>query len=160
MKEIGEHLKVHVQDVLTEWERLVREQPWYSLPPDRRIDNLPEVIASLVNASLCTPANAAACRQVVEAAAVHGYHRREQGIPEHLILTEYHLLRQALWYYLVREFGGADSVNHAIMRLDSGITLTKNASMWGYHRPEIESMGRWDEGIERMSADSPLHPRR
>ncbi len=159
MRAIREHLKVHVADVLLEWERLVREQPWYSLPAEHRIDGLPDVIVALVDASLCRAENTEGCRKLVHSAALHGAHRREQSIPEHLILTEYHLLRQALWYYLVREYSGAERINTAIMHLDSGITLATNASMWGYHRPEIESMGKWEEGIERMATDSPLHPR-
>lgn len=160
MKEICQNIKSHVSDVLVRWERLVREEPWYSLPTDHRIADLPEVIVGLVEAALCNPLEVAAHRQQVDAACAHGTHRRTQGIPEHLILTEYHLLRQALWYYLVDTFGSSDRTTTAIIRLDSAITLAINASMWGYHRTEIEALGNWDEGMERMISSSLLLGRR
>ena len=156
MKEICEDIKSHVPEVVTEWEWRVREQPWYSLPAEHRIDNLPEVIARLVEASLCNPADEAAHRQEVRVAAEHGANRREQGIPEHMILIEYHLLRQALWHYILRTFGGSDRTHTAIMRIDTAITLATNASMWGYHRAEIEALGKWEEGVEQITASSPF----
>lgn len=157
MKSIGEDIKQHVADVLNIWERFVREQPWYSLPADHRIDSLPDVIVGLVDASLCDPGSEDAHRRQVIAATEHGFHRREQGIPEHLLLTEYHLLRQALWYYLTETFGSNDQVSVAIMRIDTGISVTTNASLWGYFRPEVEAQGKWDLGIERIVQESPLH---
>lgn len=156
MKEICEDIKGHVPDVLLEWERRVREQPWYSLPAGHRAANLPEVIVGMVEATLCSPADEQAHRQTIEAAAEHGEQRRRQGIPEHLILTEYHLLRQAIWYYLVGKFGSSARTTEAIMRIDTATTLATNASMWGYHREEIEALDKWEEGIERMIFSSPL----
>jgi hypothetical protein len=158
MKAICEDIKSHVSDVLVEWEQLVRKQPWFSLPPAHRIDSLPDVIVGLVEASLCNPVDEEAHRMKVLASAEHGQHRRDQGIPEHLIFTEYHLLRQAIWHYLVQKFGPSDQTAAAIMRIDTAITLATNASMWGYHRREIEALGKWDEGIERIVSSSPLLP--
>ena len=156
MREICEDIKSHVPEVVTEWEWRVREQPWYSLPAEHRIDNLPDVIVGLVDASLCDPADEQSHRQKIEAAAKHGQHRREQGIPEHLILSEYHLLRQAIWYYLTRKFGHTNRTATALTRIDTAITLATNASMWGCHRAEIEALGKWEEGIERIVASSPF----
>src|SRR5690606_30967771 len=31
-----------------------------------------------------------------------------------------------------------------------------NASMWGYHRTEVEALGTWQESIERLAAAVPL----
>ncbi|MEW5926986.1 MAG: hypothetical protein AB1941_05865 [Gemmatimonadota bacterium] len=156
MKAICEDIKRNVPDVLLEWEQRVREQPWFALPPDHRIDGLPAVVVGLVEASLCSPMDEASHRRTVEAAASHGSHRREQGVPEHLILTEYHLLRQAIWYYLCKKFGSSNRTNDAIMRIDTAITMATNASMWGYHREEIEALGKWEEGVERMISSSPF----
>ena len=156
MREICQDIKSHVSEVMVEWEQLVREQPWFSLPAEHRIDSLPDVIVGLVETSLCNPADEQSHRQKIEAAAEHGVHRREQGIPEHLILTEYHLLRQAIWHYILRKFGSSDGATDAILRIDTAITLATNASMWGYHREEIEAMGKWEEGIERITAKSPF----
>ena len=156
MKDICQDIKSNVPKVVEEWETLVREQPWYSLPTEHRINNLPEVIVGLVEASLCNPVDEGAHRQAVDAAVVHGQHRHKEGIPEHMILTEYHLLRQAIWYYVERKFGASDETTNAIMRLDQAISLATNASMWGYHREQIEALGKWDEGIERIIASSPF----
>jgi hypothetical protein len=156
MNTICEDLKAHVSDVLVEWEALVREEPWYSLPPDHRIDSLPDVIIGLVNASLCSPGDRELHRSKVEAACTHGMHRREQMIPDHMMLTEYHLLRRAIWNYLVRKHGASHEVVDSIMRLDTAISVATNASMWGYHREEIEALGKWDEGMRRIVEGSPL----
>lgn len=150
MRALGEDLKAHVPEVLVEWERLVREQPWYSLPADHRTNHLPEVIVGIVDAALCNPAALETHQRKAQAAAEHGFHRRQQDIPESLILTEYHLLRQAIWKYLLTTHGSSDRTVEAIMRIDSAITLATNASMWGYHRPEIEALGKWDEGMKRI----------
>lgn len=159
MKAICEDVKRNVPEVLAEWERLVREQPWFSLPPEHRIDSLPEVVVGLVEASLCAPGDVEAHRQNVHAAADHGTRRREQRVPEHLILTEYHLLRLAMWHYITAKFGSSERTTNAILRIDVAISLATNASMWGYHRPEIQAMGKWEEGIERMTTSAPYPAR-
>ena len=156
MKEICEDIKSHISDVLLEWERLVREQPWFSLPAEHRIDSLPDVLIGLADAALCSPGDVQAHRRKVDAAVEHGHRRRQQGIPEHLIVTVYHLLRQAIWYYLVRKLGTDSRVQDAVMRIDSAITTATNASMWGYHRTEIEAMGKWEEGMTRIVQSSAL----
>lgn len=156
MNAICEDLKLNVAEVIETWDRLVREQPWYSLPPEHRIDSLPDVALGLVEAALCSPTDEEAHRRAVLAAAEHGRHRREQGIPEHLILTEYHLLRQAIWYYLTERFGPSRPTTEAIMHIDTALSLATNASMWGYHRVEIEAVGKWEEGMNRLVRSSPL----
>lgn len=156
MREICEELKRSAPAVVRRWEAFVREQPWYSLPATHRVDNLPQLVVGLVEASLCTPADLESHRQKVRAAVEHGEHRRSQEIPESLIFTEYHLLRQAIWYHLVEQFGASDRTASAIMRIDTAITVATNASMWGYHRREIEALGKWDEGIERIVTSSSL----
>jgi hypothetical protein len=155
MEKICQHLQGRVGEILEEWEDLVRDQPWFSLPPDHRIDDLPLVIIGLVEASICNPSDERAHRQSVSAACSHGTSRRQQGIPEHLMFTEYHLLRQAIWHELNRSFSPVETT-HAIMRIDAAVTLATNASMWGYHRAEIEAMGRWQEGMERIIRSSPF----
>lgn len=155
MRHLCEDLKENVPAILQEWERLVREEPWFSLPQEHRINNLPGVLLGLVEAALCSPESPESHRTKVVHAAEHGYNRREQGIPETLIFTEYHLLRQALWYYLVGRHGASDRVVRAIMRIDTAITTATNASMWGYYRPEVEAMGKWEESMERLIAAAP-----
>jgi hypothetical protein len=156
MNSICDAIKRNTDEIIAEWEVLVREQPWFSLPAEHRIDHLPDVIIGLVESSLCNPVDPRAHRQNVEAACTHGVSRREQGIPEHLMFTEYHLIRQAIWYFLQRNFPPTDELSDAILRIDGAISLATNASMWGYHRAEIEALGKWDEGIERIITSSPF----
>lgn len=156
MRAICDDLKRGIPEVLAEWDSMVGEEPWFSLSRDHRIDSLPDVVLGLVEASLCDPPSEDAHRQKVAAAAEHGSHRRQQGIPEHLILTEYHLLRNAIWRYITAKFGPSDRSTEAIMRIDTAISIATNASMWGYHRREIEELGRWDEGMERLASRSPF----
>ncbi len=156
MKEICADLKKHVAEVIVEWERLVREEPWYSLPSEHRIDGLPEVVLRLLQASLCDPHSHEVHRQQALAAAKHGADRREDNIPEQTILTEYHLLRRAIWRYLTRTFGSSESTTRAILRIDIGISVATNASMWGYYKPEIEALDKWEESIARLATSSPL----
>lgn len=156
MREICDDLKAHTAELMTTWERLVREEPWYSLPAEHRVNSLPEVVVGLVEASLCRPHEWDACRQKILAAAAHGQNRREQGIPEWMMFTEYHLLRRAIWTHLVDRWGPSDRIVDAIMRIDTAITSATNASMWGYYRTEVEALGKWEEGMERLIASSPL----
>lgn len=156
MKAIGEAIQRHLTDILAEWERLVREEPWYSLPSEHRLDNLRDVVIEMAEAALCARQERAAHRRLAETAAEHGAHRRTQEIPEHLILTELHLLRHALWHYLTRTFGSSDRTTRAILRLDRALALATNASMWGYYREEIDALGKWDAGMEQIVSRSSL----
>lgn len=161
MRDICEDIKANLDAVVEQWESLVLEEPWFSLPKNHRVNNLPGVVVSLVEAVLCSPDDDEAHRRKVMEAAEHGYNRREQGIPESLLLTEFHLLRQALWYYLIDRYGPSDRVVQAIMGIDGGITTATNASMWGYYRPEVEALGKWEESIERLVSAGPMtRPRR
>jgi hypothetical protein len=156
MKEICAHIKGNVAQVLVEWEQLVKEEPWFSLPPEHRIDSLPDVIVGLVEAALCDPVDHRAHKLNIDAACQHGSHRRKQQIPEHLIFTEYHLLRQAIWRFLTSQLRPSDRITQAMLRIDSALTLATNASMWGYYREEIEALGKWEEGMARIAASSPF----
>jgi hypothetical protein len=156
MERICESIRSQAPEVLIEWENVLREQPWYSLPAEHRTGGLADVVVGIADASLCEPGAEDVYRELVLASAAHGTHRREQDIPDHLILIEYHLLRQALWRFLTAKFGSAPDVVTAIMRIDMAITVATNASMWGYHRPEVEALGKWEVAIERIVADCPF----
>lgn len=156
VKDVCEHIKAHVAEVIAEWDRLVREEPWFTLPAEHRINSLPEVVVGLVEASLCDPADVESHRQKVHAAAEHGYHRRTQNLPETVIFTEYHLLRQAIWHYLDSVGTEPRKLLRAVSQIDLALTVATNASLWGYHREAIEALGKWDEGMERLVHESPF----
>jgi hypothetical protein len=156
MKKLGEAIQKNVSEIVTEWETMIRQQPWYSLPEEDRLEPLPAVIMGLVDAALCRPDSVEAHRANVEAAANHGRERRRHGVPEYLMFTEYHLIRQAIWYFVVRTFGASEYTAAAIMRIDGVISTSTNAAMWGYHREEIEGLGKWAEGIEGLVRSAQL----
>ncbi|HEV2149266.1 MAG TPA: hypothetical protein VGR37_17825 [Longimicrobiaceae bacterium] len=160
MRAICEEIKANVPEVLAEWERRVRSQPWFTLPKEERVGSLATLLVELVDASLCSPPDVEAHRRAVKAAAEHGEHRRRQGIPDASLFTEYHLLRQAIWNFLCARYPPSERLVDAIARIDTAITTATNASMWGYNRAEIEALGKWDEGLERITQSSPfLGPR-
>ena len=136
--------------VLEEWEKLVREEPWFSLPREDRMGFLTEIVASLGEAAVIHPNETESCRKTVIAAAAHGRSRRTQNIPESLLPIEFHLLRRALWRYMTQKFPPSDDLHAAILAIDSSISLSLNACMWGYFRDEIEAQGMWETAVERL----------
>ena len=156
MRTLCKDLRENVSVVLERWEALVRAQPWYSLPADTRLEGLDEVVLGVVEASLCEPMESKAHQRNVEAAARHGARRRAQGIPETMIATEFHLVRQALWGYLrARHPDAHRDVTEAILRIDAVILPATTACMWGYYRVEVEAMGKWDAAMERLVDEAP-----
>ena len=152
---VCEDLKAHVPEIVREWEAITHEEPWTSLPKAHRIDELPAVAIGLFESALCEPADVEAHRQKVLAAVKHGEQRREHGLPDAVLLTEFYLLREAIWRYLkrTREPTVAD---HAILRIDSAIMLATRAALIGYHRSEYESRERWPHAVDRLVAEAPL----
>ena len=155
MRPVCDNLKAHVPDILREWEAITHEEPWVSLPKTYRVDNLPDVTIGLFEASLCDPASRDAQREKIEAALEHGARRRAHEFPDAVLLTEYYLLREAIWRYLGRTF--PDKVaNDAILRIDSAIMLATRATLIGYHREEYEQRGSWDTTVDRLVEEAPL----
>jgi two-component system, cell cycle response regulator DivK len=149
-RKIAEHILENSETILTRWADLVKEEPWFSLPREHRMSNLPDVVTALVRASLLEPRHPEADKAAVLAGAEHGHNRRTQGIPESLIPIEFHLLRQALWRFLNDSLSPSDATYSAILGIDRSITLTLNAAMWGYYREEIEAHDGWDSAVERL----------
>lgn len=150
VQRIASHIMDNPQAVIAVWEKLVIEEPWFSLPREDREGFLPEVISSLGEASLLAPGELESCRKTVVAAAAHGRGRRGQDIPESLIPIEFHLLRQAIFRYLTQTFPPSEALYAAILSLDTSISLALNACMWGYFRDEIEAQGMWDAAVEKL----------
>lgn len=150
LKRIGKHVCENVAGVVSTWEVLVKEEPWFSLPSERRRSNLDDVVEALAEAALMSAGNREANRKAVLAGIAHGANRREQGIPESLIPIEFHLLRHALWRFLHETFAANENTYTAIMTIDATITLVLNAAMWGYYREEISAHDGWESAIERL----------
>jgi len=155
LRAIGEHLLAHVTQVLERWEQLGKDEPWFSLPPDDRIDNLPAIVKALVGAALLSGHQNDAKITIVRAAVQHGTTRRSHGVPESSIPLEFHLLRQAFWRELTEGFPPNDDVYAAVRALDDVVPIAMNASMWGYYREEVEGQGLWESTLERLAGVAP-----
>jgi len=155
MQPICDALKAHIPEILQEWRHITDEEPWSSLPEGHRLDNLPQVAIGLFEASICDPADAQLHAEKVEAAVRHGEQRRAHGLPETVLLSEYYLLREAIWRYLKRNFPAADA-GEAVLRIDNSIMLATRATLLGYHRQELEAQGRWPSPVETLVRESPL----
>lgn len=147
---IAARLIEHSAEVIELWQKGAMEEPWFTLPPEDRAGFLPEVVVSVAEASLLSPNQEESSRKTVIAAAAHGRGRRLQGIPETSLPIEFHLLREAIWRYLMQEFEPGDDLRAAIVAFDSTISLALNACMWGYFRDEIEAQGIWEAAVDRL----------
>ena len=150
---IATSIQERTEEVLEEWDQLTRREPWLALPEVFDLNHLPEVIRGLVAAALASPGDRDALAEKVWAAAQHGQDRLEQGFPEHLIFTEYHVLRRSLWRFIERNHGHSLKHYEAIARLDAATTLATSASLLGYHRAALEKRGDWPAAVERLIAD-------
>ena len=153
LQTIAKSLEEHPDEVLGEWHKLTRQEPWLALPEVASLNHLPEVIRGLAAAALVAPGDREALAEKIWAAAQHGQDRLEQGFPEHLIHTEYHLLRRSLWRFIERNHGQSLQHYEAIARLDAATTLATAAALLGYHRAALEKRGDWPAAVERLIAD-------
>lgn len=142
--------------VIEKWRKIGVTEPWHALPDGLDFDHLPELIAALADAALCTVYDAILCREVAELAARHGEHRADEGLHEALIYREYHLLRRALWIQMKEEHGETATVYYATMRVDALISMAIAASLHGLNREALEAEGRWPEALDELVADWPL----
>jgi hypothetical protein len=145
---------VLVPEILAAWQAVASEEPWMTLPDHQRFDSLPDVLRGLLDAAICQPNERTVYRAHVEAAAKHGTDRRTQGFPHDLILTEFYLLREAVWR-VVRHRYPTDA-GTAILRIDNALTTALRASLLGYHRGPLEGQGHWPAAIDQLVDDSPL----
>ena len=152
LQRIGAHLKANVEGVCTAWEDLVRQEPWFSLPREDRVNNIRNVIDAIATAAMVAVDEPGVRRRIVKDAAIHGENRRRQQIPESLLPTEFHLLSRAIWHYLSESWRAADDTFTAILEIDALTTLALNAAMWGYFRDEVDGQVVWDAAIEKLIA--------
>lgn len=152
--QICDAIKTNLPDIVRRWSALTEELPWGDLMPEDRASHVPELILGLAVAALC--ADEASQGEQVWKSATHGEHRRQQGFPETILLSEYSLLRQAMWSYIRELDTDSDQALDAVSRLDLAVTLATQAAMHGYHREEMERLELWPSKIEQLARASPL----
>ena len=165
MQDICDDLLAHRAEVVRIFDELASKRPWVALPQENKIDDLPELIVGLVEASLCNPFEVESHRLKIKAAIKHGRSRFEDGFPENLILEEYDLLHAAIWRYVREKFNDSERATDAMLRIDAAITLATQGSLYGYHTArseardgvsEPEAVDNLEEVVERLSRSSRL----
>ena len=140
--------------ILIEWQSITAEQPWLSIPEDRRIDMLPALVTCLLEGMMGPAYGPDSHRRLVEAAIEHGKHRRDSALPDQDLFTEYHRLRMAMWRELQRRaLDNGENAVRGIMSVDVAIRVAIRASLAGYHRAEFEACGAWDRAVSDLEAD-------
>ncbi len=155
MRQVCDYLIARSGEILVEWSALSVEQPWHALPEAHRLDSLPQVITGLIEAAICSPGDRELHRRQVAAAADHGEQRCSQGFAQELVLTEYYLMREAIWRIL-RRHRSHSRRTEAILRIDAAMNLATRASLAGYHRSEYEKAGKWPRALDELVDQSPL----
>lgn len=153
LSQIGDHLVCHVAEVIARWEKLGRAEPWFSLPTQDRVDNLPAVVEAF-GRGLITADDHETQTNIVHQAVEHGISRRAHLVPKSAIPLEFHLLRQAIWRELTDAYPPGADVYAAIRTLDDWISSALNAAMWGYYREEIDAQGQWEAALERLGGSA------
>lgn len=156
MEEICEAIHRDTDQIIARWLEAAEQEPWFAMPQEKMIDELPDLIRRLADVALRTPGDQELHRQKVMAATRHGEERRNQGIDTEVIFREYHFLRVSLWRFLQDLLDDEEVRLRAITRVDMAISVASRASLYGHHRPELEEAGDWRERVEHLAAESRL----
>lgn len=152
MRHLAEAIRDQASEILETWDTQHRAvQPYLGLDTrDDRLNSLVHVITTLAFASVPDQARAIH-REALDAAAEHGLVRRQQGFTSEALQKECYGLRHALWAFL-REREGVDAkmAADAILRIDQAVSLTWQAALLAFHRPELEESGAWPEALDRL----------
>jgi hypothetical protein len=150
-----ELLEARTDRVITEWQSLVAREPWASLPVDRLVDHLPDILPRLFrNAAAAAREIDPELQQLISRA--HGYFRREDAIPLAAVAEEFELLKRACWKVLTSSQLSPQEVSAALARLDILIDDATGYTLRGYYAPELDLLrGR---GLERRSARDYVTP--
>lgn len=147
LQAVASAIKQHLPEILEDWQASCADHPWCSMASQDRLNNLAEVVRSLVDAALGDEPKEASRLRKVREAAKHGEHRLEMGFSEPVLLTEYTLLYQALWRFIQTHFP-APLAYAAITRLDAAAFGTTLASLNVFHGREHEQEGFWPAAIK------------
>lgn len=154
LQEAAAALERDVPELLAEWTAITAEEPWLSLPAEHRLNSIPIVVENLIRVALGGGEDR---RSLVIASGIeHGESRRSTGMPYELIMTEYYLLREAMWRRVQRVLP-AELRAPAILRIDRTITVSQRAALLGYHRRELEASGRWVNSLNSLAEELPPH---
>lgn len=148
-------LEDNIAEIVAEWKRLTSSPRWTALTPSQWVDHLPPLLSAMIDGVVCGNGSHQARRKVVEAAILHGAHRRSLDLPMDIIFDEYYHLRTATWHLLTTRAGSrlGSGIVAEILRLDAAIGVATLASLRGFHRLEVEQTRQWEQVISDLVND-------
>ena len=148
-QEVSACVSKGIHEVIERVETFRSQEPWTHLEGEQRINALPTLADLACTLALTPSPQGGLCRRMLESAALHGYTRRDQGLPDAILLRELGLVRQAIWLDLHERYGAqaADAIAEVILRIDRAFTLAYQGSLRGYFRAEFERLGSWPDAI-------------
>lgn len=140
LDEIRDYIAANARDVvdvvLARWDRIIEEEPWWSMGHVDE-DRLAPLVGGLADAALAVPVDPATARRFVDLSLSHGRDRREGGLRDTVVHQEFVLLRRVIRDVLEERFGWSSTTYRAATRLDEALSQAEIASLHGYHENEL-----------------------
>jgi hypothetical protein len=135
-----------IDQVISEWRKLVLGEPWAKVPASRIVDSFPEILPKMLRLARSGATHIDDdLRQLI--AEAHGHFRRIDGVPLTSVTEEWVHLKRACRHVLDEHEINHGEADRAMERLDVLIDDAVGYTLRGYYRPELDSLrGR---GLER-----------
>lgn len=156
MTALCEDLKANTERIVKLWEHGVEQEPWILPRQLARPDFVPELVASIAEATLCLPPSRPSLIALATTAARHARGRAAEGTDHTRVVLEYYFLRGAIWAYFRERRDAADADLRAILFVDVAISIATRAALMGYYRREFDARGTWPGILERLVDETPL----
>ena len=145
--DVFDTLARHVPEIAQEWTRLTVNETRLAAPDAPCRDELLSVLDGLL--AMARRPTRATVTALVERANADGICQRAAGVLDHSLLTEYTLLREAIWR-TARRHGAQLTELSAMLPLDLAVATASRAALVGYYREELDAKGRSADAIEKI----------
>jgi hypothetical protein len=145
--DVFDTLARHIPEIAHEWTHLTTRELRLAAPDAPCRDALLSVLGGLLD--MARSPSRATVTALVEQATADGVCQRAAGVPDHSLLTEYTLLREAVWR-TARRHGAQLTELSAMLPLDLAVSTASRAALVGYYRQELDASGRIDEAVEKI----------
>jgi hypothetical protein len=135
-----------IDEVIGEWRRLVKEEPWAKLPASHLVNSFPDILPKMLRLARSGATHIDdGLRELI--ANAHGHFRRVDGVPLTSVTEEWAHLKRACRCVLDAHGITNGDAERAMERLDVLVDDAVGYTLRGYYRPELDSLrGR---GLER-----------
>ncbi len=145
--DVFDTLARHIPDIAHEWSRLTARESRMETPDAPcRVELRAVLDAMLV---MARGPGRDSVTALVDRATADGVCQRAAGVPDHTLLTEYTLLREAVWR-TARRVGVQLNDLGAMLPLDLAVATASRAALVGYYRQELDEKGRRGEALEKI----------